>query len=207
MATIIKRNGAWRVQIRRKGIVKSAQFRTKTEAQAWAYDIENKILSNDYYNRTPNITFADLLDKYIKEVSVNSATTIAQVATDQAYDTLSQPKPKLENKWVGGLVKGHANGGYTGDGGKYEPKGIVHGGEYVMTKAATSRLGTPLLNALNYGKNAVLATGLGVRGQRGNGTTYKSGRPRAIAPNANPSGASDPTDEHHYRSERGTRAR
>ncbi|WP_273402886.1 baseplate J/gp47 family protein [Actinobacillus porcinus] len=92
----------------------------------------------------------------------DSATTIAQVATDQAYDTLSQPKPKLENKWVGGLVKGYAGGGYTGDGGKYEPKGIVHGGEYVMTKAATSRLGTPLLNALNYGKNAVLATGLGV---------------------------------------------
>ena len=98
----------------------------------------------------------------VSKLSQGSATTIAQVATDQAYDTLSQPKPKLENKWVGGLVKGHANGGYTGDGGKYEPKGIVHGGEYVMTKAATSRLGTPLLNALNYGKNAVLATGLGV---------------------------------------------
>ena len=98
----------------------------------------------------------------VSKLSQGSATTIAQVATDQAYDTLSQPKPKLENKWVGGLVKGYANGGYTGDGGKYEPKGIVHGGEYVMTKAATSRLGTPLLNALNYGKNAVLATGLGV---------------------------------------------
>ena len=64
--------------------------------------------------------------------------------------------------YKGGLVKGYANGGYTGDGGKYEPKGIVHGGEYVMTKAATSRLGTPLLNALNYGKHAVLATGLGM---------------------------------------------
>ncbi|VTU07641.1 Uncharacterised protein [Actinobacillus porcinus] len=98
MATFNKVNGKWRVQVRKKGITKSAYFRTKAEAQAWAYDIENKILSNDYYNRTPNITFSDLLDKYIKEVSVNSATTIAQVATDQAYDTLSQPKPKLENK-------------------------------------------------------------------------------------------------------------
>ncbi|MFY1027430.1 phage tail tape measure protein [Actinobacillus seminis] len=64
--------------------------------------------------------------------------------------------------YKGGLVKGYAQGGYTGDGGKYEPKGIVHGGEYVMTKAATSRLGVPLLNALNYGKNAMLATGLGM---------------------------------------------
>ncbi|WP_336595877.1 phage tail tape measure protein [Actinobacillus seminis] len=64
--------------------------------------------------------------------------------------------------YKGGLVKGYAQGGYTGDGGKYEPKGIVHGGEYVMTKVATSRLGVPLLNALNYGKNAMLATGLGM---------------------------------------------
>ena len=29
-----------------------------------------------------------------------------------------------------------------------------------MTKETTSRLGVPLLNALNYGKNALLATGL-----------------------------------------------
>lgn len=54
----------------------------------------------------------------------------------------------------------YSSGGYTGNGGKYEPMGIVHGGEYVMTKETTSRLGVPLLNALNYGKNALLATGL-----------------------------------------------
>ncbi|MFZ7223984.1 phage tail tape measure protein [Avibacterium avium] len=57
------------------------------------------------------------------------------------------------NKW---------SGGYAGNGGKYQPKGIFHGGEYIMTKEATSRLGVPLLNALNYGKNAMLAAGLGV---------------------------------------------
>lgn len=110
----------------------------------------------------------------VSELSQGNATSIAQMATNAAYDQLSNPAglamqqkqqqapKKLQNKWVGGLVKGYANGGYTGDGGKYEPKGIVHGGEYVMTKAATSRLGTPLLNALNYGKNTVLATGLGM---------------------------------------------
>jgi TP901 family phage tail tape measure protein len=32
-------------------------------------------------------------------------------------------------------------GGYVGDGDKYEPMGIVHGGEYVLTKEQTSRLG------------------------------------------------------------------
>lgn len=36
---------------------------------------------------------------------------------------------------------GFAEGGYTGDGGKYQPAGVVHAGEFVMTKEATSRIG------------------------------------------------------------------
>lgn len=45
---------------------------------------------------------------------------------------------------IGSLLKnigGFAGGGYTGDGGKYEPAGIVHKGEFVMTKEATQRIG------------------------------------------------------------------
>ncbi|QXG07665.1 tail tape measure protein [Erwinia phage Snitter] len=45
----------------------------------------------------------------------------------------------------GGVVpdrKGFAAGGYTGGGGKYEPAGVVHGGEFVFTKEATQRIGT-----------------------------------------------------------------
>lgn len=38
----------------------------------------------------------------------------------------------------GGLF---AYGGYTGHGGKFEPKGVVHGGEFVFTKEATAKLG------------------------------------------------------------------
>lgn len=51
----------------------------------------------------------------------------------------------------GKAAKGHANGGYTGDGGKYEPKGIVHGGEFVFTKEATKRIGTRNLYKLMRG--------------------------------------------------------
>src|SRR5690606_30724258 len=36
--------------------------------------------------------------------------------------------------------KGFATGGYTGNGGKYEPKGVVHGGEFVLRKEATRSL-------------------------------------------------------------------
>lgn len=51
----------------------------------------------------------------------------------------------------GKAAKGYANGGYTGDGGKYEPKGIVHGGEFVFTKEATRRIGTRNLYKLMRG--------------------------------------------------------
>jgi lambda family phage tail tape measure protein len=36
---------------------------------------------------------------------------------------------------------GWAEGGYTGDGGKYQPAGIVHAGEFVLNKEATSGIG------------------------------------------------------------------
>lgn len=41
----------------------------------------------------------------------------------------------------GGYVPEFAGGGYTGEGGKFEPKGVVHGGEFVFTKEATNRIG------------------------------------------------------------------
>lgn len=40
-------------------------------------------------------------------------------------------------------------GGYTGDGGKYEPKGVVHGGEFVFNKEATRRIGVANLAAMH----------------------------------------------------------
>lgn len=42
-------------------------------------------------------------------------------------------------------------GGYTGDGGKYEPAGVVHRGEFVMTKEATQRIGVDNLYAMMRG--------------------------------------------------------
>ena len=56
---------------------------------------------------------------------------------------------------------GFSGGGYTGDGGKYVPAGIVHKGEYVITKEATARLGKGYLDYLNYGKRG-FASGGGV---------------------------------------------
>ena len=55
----------------------------------------------------------------------------------------------IDERYIGGLV-GFDEGGFTGIGGKYQPAGLVHKGEYVMTKEATSLLGVNFLNYLNY---------------------------------------------------------
>ncbi|MDP9705002.1 UNVERIFIED_ORG: lambda family phage tail tape measure protein [Rahnella aquatilis] len=57
----------------------------------------------------------------------------------------------LQLAYNGGYIREYDAGGYTGHGGKYEPKGIVHGGEFVFTKEATSRLGVGNLYRLMKG--------------------------------------------------------
>lgn len=57
---------------------------------------------------------------------------------------------------------GFSSGGYTGNGGKYTPAGIVHRGEYVLTKEATARLGLGYLDYLNYGTKRGFSNGGGV---------------------------------------------
>ncbi len=49
----------------------------------------------------------------------------------------------------GGGVPGFAAGGFTGHGGKYEPAGIVHKGEFVMSKAAVARIGVENLETMH----------------------------------------------------------
>lgn len=44
---------------------------------------------------------------------------------------------------------GFDKGGYTGPGGKYQPAGVVHKGEYVFSKAAVDRIGVGNLEAMH----------------------------------------------------------
>ena len=69
MATISKRTNGWRVQVRRKGISRSATFHRKIDAQQWALKIETEIDSGKF--DVPDMTFAELVDKYIKEVTIH----------------------------------------------------------------------------------------------------------------------------------------
>lgn len=63
------------------------------------------------------------------------------------------------------------SGGYTGAGAKMDPAGIVHKGEFVMTKEATNRLGVANLYALMNSKN----TGRSQRGYANGGAVGGAG--------------------------------
>lgn len=61
----------------------------------------------------------------------------------------------------------YAEGGFTGPGGKYTPAGIVHAGEYVLTKEQTSRLGVDRIEAFannGYAQGGLVALGHRLQG-------------------------------------------
>ena len=81
---------------------------------------------------------------------------------------------------LGSLMKGagFASGGYTGDGAKYEPAGVVHKGEFVFTKEATQRIGARNLYRLMRGYangGSVGGSGYSRSGSGGVGTAFSFG--------------------------------
>jgi hypothetical protein len=58
-----------------------------------------------------------------------------------AQRALAEGKTINEVRYAGtAAMRSLHTGGYTGDGGKYEPKGIVHGGEWVVNKETTAKV-------------------------------------------------------------------
>lgn len=55
-------------------------------------------------------------------------------------------------------LTGFATGGYTGNMGRTEVAGVVHGQEYVLNAAATKRVGVDTLNAINSGQSVSSST-------------------------------------------------
>ena len=65
-----------------------------------------------------------------------------------AFNNIANVLPGIDKLPRVALPAGFAEGGYTGDGGKYEPAGIVHAGEFVFTKEQTQRAGVANLYAM-----------------------------------------------------------
>ncbi len=72
---------------------------------------------------------------------------------------LNAMKAAFGSSAVGNFL-GFASGGYTGDGGKHDPAGVVHKGEFVFTKEATQRLGIAnLYRLMDAGKRGYASGG------------------------------------------------
>lgn len=71
------------------------------------------------------------------------AARIAELAQEQAFNFLNQGwQVETPNGWVDAKnYRGFASGGYTGPGGKYQPAGIVHRGEFVMPQHVVNQPG------------------------------------------------------------------
>jgi len=96
----------------------------------------------------------DLLDgKSAAEALSNALKKIADKLLDKAFDLLFNSKESGGSGIFDSILHafGFASGGYTGDGGKYEPAGVVHKGEYVLNQNATRKLGVGNLDRLNKG--------------------------------------------------------
>ncbi|PTX01838.1 hypothetical protein [Pararhodobacter aggregans] len=76
---------------------------------------------------------------------------IAELLRMSAIEGLTGLAKSGGGGFLGSIVRflGFAEGGYTGDGGTHEPKGVVHGGEYVFSKRAVQALGVARLERMH----------------------------------------------------------
>ena len=88
------------------------------------------------FNQFANAIIADIMRIYIRMAITGLISTFVTPMFSTTPGESSNPAYMGPAK-----PKGMADGGYTGDGGKYQPAGIVHAGEFVMNKEATSRIG------------------------------------------------------------------
>lgn len=107
-----------------------------------------------------------------KEVATNAATASAiaaewaTAATFVATATMGAAAEMGEaailaswgtNKALAAMSGSFAEGGYTGNGGKYDPAGVVHKGEYVFTQDDVRRIGLNNLEMMHRGAEGLTA--------------------------------------------------
>jgi len=124
-----------------------------------------------------------ILDQQLTELQTKAAAIKVEVDITAAQAAIAQLQAQLDNlnsktAAAGGSTEtvpmqeggGYAAGGYTGPGGKYQPAGIVHAGEYVLRQEVVRQRGAlEFLNRFNR---------LGVGALRG----YATGGLVAITP-------------------------
>jgi lambda family phage tail tape measure protein len=98
-------------------------------------------LLDDIYRQSVRFLAQQAIQKLLKAFGGNDGDVV-----DTAINLFSS------GNTGGGFDFGFASGGYTGDGARLEPAGIVHRGEYVLNQNATRAMGRDWLDQINSGR-------------------------------------------------------
>ncbi|WP_151883849.1 phage tail tape measure protein, partial [Pseudomonas putida] len=94
--------------------------------------------------KTGKLSFKDFADQVVADLIRIQVRQAAAGFLGSAFGFLTGGSQALGQGTMTGFsepLKQLSSGGYTGDGGKFEPKGVVHGGEYVVRKEVVSQPG------------------------------------------------------------------
>ncbi|PIK75539.1 phage tail tape measure protein [Pseudomonas sp. 382] len=94
--------------------------------------------------KTGKLSFKDFADQVVEDLIRIQVQQAAAGFLGSAFGFLSGGSQALGQGTMTGFsepLKQLSTGGYTGDGGKFEPKGVVHGGEYVLRKEVVAQPG------------------------------------------------------------------
>jgi phage-related minor tail protein len=134
--------------------------------------------------------FSDLITgaRDFNEVLGDLLGRLAEMAANRAFENMwsgmsggAQTTTGGTN-WIATLASaflGFDRGGYTGDGGKHEPAGIVHKGEFVLSADATRRIGVRNLQALHEAARRGFSSG-GYVGSRAPLEPLSAGRTESL---------------------------
>lgn len=134
---------------------------------------------------TGKANFSDFLTTFLKGITQMLTQLAVLNAAKAAFGgTAFGNLLGIKQAYVGGYIPEFDVGGYTGAGGKYEPKGIVHGGEFVFTKEATSAIGVENLYAMMHNAQGYAEGGVVGRapmyGLSGGGVTVNVDAPVSV---------------------------
>ncbi len=106
-------------------------------------NMEDAVVS---FVKTGKLSFKDFADGVIEDLIRIQVRQAAAGFLGSAFGFLTGGSQALGQGTMTGFSEtiassGFSGGGYTGDGGKFEPKGVVHGGEFVLRKEVVAQPG------------------------------------------------------------------
>lgn len=140
-------NGASRAWQNYVDQAQGAAATAESAISGWLQGAEDSLVN---FVQTGKLNFSDFANSIIADLIRIAArqaivgmfgSLFSMFGGTTATSTGTNPAQGLKGSW--------ADGGFTGPGGKYDPAGVVHRGEFVINAASTKKLGLDYLNRLN----------------------------------------------------------